>query len=53
VGNSEAYVGDEVTLIGQQGDASVSLMEVAAWCDTIPNEILCLFSPRIPRVYKE
>lgn len=51
IGDKEAYVGDEVVLIGKQGDAEISLQEVADLCDTIPYEILCLFNERIPRLY--
>lgn len=50
VGEQEVYVGDEVVLIGKQGDEEISLAEVAKLCDTIPYEILCLFNERIPRV---
>jgi alanine racemase len=43
--------GDEVVLIGEQGDASISLHELAEWADTIPYEILCGISKRVPRTY--
>lgn len=52
VGDQEVYVGDEVVLIGKQGNEEISLSEVATLCDTIPYEILCLFNERIPRIYK-
>jgi alanine racemase len=52
VGNEEVYVGDEVVLIGKQGDEEIKLMDVATICDTIPYEVLCLFNERIPRFYK-
>lgn len=51
IGDGEAYVGDEVVLIGKQGDEEISLNEVADLCHTIPYEILCLFNERIPRKY--
>jgi alanine racemase len=51
VGNHEVYVGDEVVLIGKQGDEEISLFEVAELCDSIPYEVLCLFNERIPRIY--
>lgn len=51
VGRSEAYVGDEVVLIGRQGSEEISLKEMAQMCDTIPYEVLCLFNERIPRLY--
>lgn len=53
VGDAEVYVGDEVVLIGQQGDREICLTEIAKICDTIPYEVLCLFNERLPRIYKE
>ena len=53
VGNDSVYVGDEVVLIGRQGDLAISVAEVAALCDTIPYEVLCLFNDRLPRKYIE
>jgi alanine racemase len=52
VGDQEVYVGDEVVLIGRQGEEEIKLSEVAALCDTIPYEVLCLFNERIPRIFK-
>ena len=51
IGHTEAYVGDVVTLIGRDGEAEVTLDEVARLCDTIPYEILCGFNDRLPRLY--
>jgi alanine racemase len=51
VGEQEVYVGEEAVLIGKQGEEEISLWEVAKLCDTIPNEILCGFNDRIPKVY--
>jgi alanine racemase len=45
-------VGDEVVLIGWQGDESISAGEVAQWCGTIPWEILTNITYRVPRVYR-
>lgn len=53
IGDSEVYVGDEVVLIGKQGDEEIKLTEIAQMCDTIPYEVLCLFNERIPRVYHD
>ena len=48
-------VGDEVILIGRgAGDASsktVDAVELARLCETVPYEILCGLSQRVPRVY--
>lgn len=51
VGDDEAYVGDEVVLLGRQGDASISADEVADAAGTISYEILTNFSARVPRRY--
>lgn len=51
IGDSEVYVGDEVVLIGKQGNEEIKLTEIAELCDTIPYEILCSFTERIPRYY--
>lgn len=53
VGDHEVFVGDEVVLIGKQGNEEISLKEVAQLCDTIPYEILCMLNERIPRIYNK
>ena len=53
VGSNEVYVGDEVVLIGKQGDEEITVEEIAHLCETIPYEVLCFFNERIPRVYSE
>jgi alanine racemase len=47
----EAAVGDEVVLIGAQGDERITAEEVAARLDTINYEITCALTPRVPRTY--
>ena len=51
-GLSEVAVGDEVTLMGadRQGNCILG-EELAAWAGTIPYEIFCGISKRVPRVY--
>lgn len=44
-------VGDEVVLIGRSGSASVTAPEIAQICGTIPYEILCAISKRVPRKF--
>jgi alanine racemase len=48
-------VGDEVVLIGRaNGEGigkSVDAVELARWCESVPYEILCGLSQRVPRVY--
>lgn len=46
-----AYNGDEVVLLGEDGDASVSVDELAEWAGTIPYEILTNINTRVPRIY--
>ena len=52
IGVDEAYVGDEATLIGSQGENSIHLWDLARQVDTDPREILCRFNERIPRIYQ-
>ncbi len=42
---------DDVVLIGKQGAESITADDIAAWTGTIPYEILCGISSRVPRVY--
>lgn len=44
-------VGDEVVLIGSNGEKCVDAVELARLCETVPYEILCGISQRVPRVY--
>jgi len=44
-------IGDEVVLIGQQGDESITADELAVHADTISYEILLSISDRVPRIY--
>jgi len=44
-------VGDEVILIGASGAKSVDAVELARLCESVPYEILCGISQRVPRVY--
>lgn len=45
-------VGDEVVLFGRQGKQKITVEELASLCGTIPYEIVCWVSKRVPRVYK-
>lgn len=51
IGLDEAYVGDEVVLVGHQGSENITINEIASFCDTIPYEILCGFNQRLPRIF--
>ena len=48
----DAMVGDEVVVIGQQGGETISAKDIAEWTGTIPYEVLCAISPRVPRRYR-
>jgi alanine racemase len=43
--------GDEVVLLGIQGDETITAEEIATQLDTINYEITCLVGKRVPRVY--
>ena len=43
--------GDEVVLIGNQGEESISAWEMAGKLDTIAYEVTCGISKRVPRLY--
>lgn len=49
----EVHLGDEVVLLGEQGEEVISIEEVCEIMGTIPNEVLCGISERVPRVYVE
>jgi len=44
-------IGDEVILIGHSNGKSVDAREHARICETIPYEITCSISKRVPRIY--
>lgn len=45
-------VGDEVILLGRQGDDAIRAEEWAQLLDTIPYEIVCGIGPRVRRIYR-
>lgn len=47
----ECRVGDEVVLLGRQGDECIDAEELAAWAQTISYEVLLAITPRVPREY--
>lgn len=47
-----AEAGDEVVLIGAQGNECISAEEIASLLGTISYEVICSPSARVPRVYK-
>ena len=50
-GDLELAAGDDVCLIGRQGDAEVTADDWARWLDTINYEVVCGVGKRVPRVY--
>lgn len=48
-----AYNGDEVVLIGNQGEECITVTELADRIGTIPYEILTAINSRVPRRYSE
>lgn len=52
IGWDSAFNGDEVMLLGAQGEEVLSLHELAHWAQTDPREIICALNARIPRSYE-
>jgi alanine racemase len=46
-----AQIGDEVVLIGEHGNKKLSAWDIAKLMQTIPYEVLCNISKRVPRGY--
>jgi alanine racemase len=44
-------IGDIVTLMGAANNEKISAYDLAKWANTIPYEITCGISPRVPRVF--
>ena len=49
---AEVAQGDEVVLLGRQGEETISADEMAGWAETISYEILTSISARVPRIHK-
>jgi alanine racemase len=47
----DAGLGDTVTLLGEDGSERISAEDMAEWAGSIPYEILCGISKRVPRQY--
>jgi alanine racemase len=50
-GDERVAPGDEVVLIGGQGDEQITADDVAGWMGTINYEVVCGLSERVPREY--
>jgi alanine racemase len=51
-GEDDVQVGDEVVLIGRQGEEEIAASELAEMAGTIDYEIACGIGPRVPRRYR-
>lgn len=51
VGNDDIEIGDDVVLLGKQGNEEINAMDLADAAGTIPYEITTLITSRVPRVY--
>lgn len=49
--DNSAIVGDEVVIVGKQGQLEITLDSQAEKCNTIGYELACLVSRRVPRRY--
>jgi alanine racemase len=52
VGDDPVHIGDEVVLLGGQGDEEIDADEWAGLLDSVSWEVLCGFGPRLPRRYR-
>jgi alanine racemase len=48
----DVRAGDEVVLVGEQGDERITMDELAELAGTINYELACSFGMRLPRVYR-
>ncbi|MFA5832938.1 MAG: alanine racemase [Bacteroidota bacterium] len=51
VGNETVNVGDEVVLIGRSGSKNITAWDISHSIGTIPYEVTCAVSQRVPRKY--
>lgn len=51
VGNTDVAAGDKAILLGKENGQEISCWDLAERVGTIPYELLCGFSARIPRTY--
>ncbi|MFC5701854.1 alanine racemase [Cohnella faecalis] len=52
-GDAPLLPGEEVVLIGRQGEAFITVEEVAARLGTINYELICMLATRVPRLYRK
>lgn len=49
----QVTAGDKVTLLGRDGDASITAEDIAQWAGTISYEVLLAATNRVPRIWKQ
>ena len=49
IGTTSAYNGDQVVLVGSDGNQQITIRDLAPWSDTVPYEILTSITARVPR----
>jgi alanine racemase len=49
----DAAVGDEVVVLGTQGDETITAAEIASWQDASADDVALAFDRKLPRVYVE
>lgn len=49
--DGDVNIGDEVVLLGKQGNNEITAQELAGYMGTIPYEVVCIIGKRVPRVY--
>lgn len=50
-GISGISIGEEVTVVGKEGEEEITFEELAHKANTIPYELICAICKRVPRVY--
>ncbi len=50
---ADCAIGDEVVLMGHQGDERITVQELSQRAETIPEEFFSCIGKRLPRVYQE
>jgi alanine racemase len=53
IGNDNIKIGDKVILLGRQKNLEISIWEWSDLLKTIPYEVTCLISKRMPRIVKK
>jgi alanine racemase len=48
---TSAKIGDRVTMIGKEGEEEITAWDIARILETIPYEVCCAVSERVPRKY--